>query len=129
MDDPLVYCKFITGGMYCLISKLIMSRSSLYCVFLWIDSVDPEVLLEIASGLSRRDVYVDVLKRLPKALKLELSEDECQEQQRKLGLRGMFLSMFLLWEKKREVGPPADSELTEILKQLGFNESGEKLPR
>ena len=89
---------------------------------MWIDSVDPEDLLEIASRFSHRDVYVDVRRRLPQALGLSLTEDECQQQQRKLGVRGMFLSMFLLWEKNRDVGPSADTELALILKKLGFDD-------
>ena len=91
-------------------------------MFLWIDSVDPEDLLEIASRFSHRDVYADARKRLPKALGLSLTEDDCQQQQRKLGLRGMFLLMFLQWEKNRAVGPPADTELALILKNLGFDD-------
>ena len=91
-------------------------------MFLYTDSVDPEILLEIASQLSHPKMSADALKRLPQALGLSLTEEECQQQQRKLGLRGMFLFMFLLWENKRDFGGSADSELALILKQLGYGD-------
>ena len=100
----------------------IFIRLFLPVIFLCIDSVDPEILLEIATQLSLPDRRHDALKRLPQALGLSLTEEECQQQQQKQGLRGLFLLMFLQWQGKRDLGVPADSELALILKQLGYDD-------
>ena len=77
--------------------------SACTCMLFCIDAVGPEILLEIATQLSHPDVSDDAVKRLPQALGLSLGEEEWQEKKRKLGLRGMFLLMFLLWEEKKSL--------------------------
>lgn len=89
-------------------------------MFLYIDSVNPEVLLKIASKLSKPSRKVHALKHLPQAL--GLAEQDRSLQQWKLGLRGTFLLMFLLWEENRDLGKSANYELALVLKGLGYDD-------